>query len=103
MIDFDGVLNEYKGNYDDQHLPEIKQGAKEFLVKLSEKFVIKIFTTRPQNKVNEWLILNTIDCVCGVTNVKEPAYLYIDDRCIRFKGDYDDMYSQIDNFKVWYK
>ena len=103
MVDFDGVLNEYKGNFDENNLPEIKTGAKEFLKTLSEKFEIKIFTTRPVNKIKEWIIKYELNCVDGVTNTKEPAYLYIDDRCIRFDGDYNDVLAQIEKFKVWYK
>ena len=39
----------------------------------------------------------------NVTNVKEPAYLIIDDRCINFNGDYEELKSKIKDFEVWYK
>ncbi len=32
LIDLDGVLNEYVGNFDKEFIPPIKQGAKEFLM-----------------------------------------------------------------------
>ena len=32
LIDLDGVLNEYVGNFDKEFIPTIKQGAKEFLM-----------------------------------------------------------------------
>ena len=38
-----------------------------------------------------------------ITNVKKPAYLIIDDRCINFNGDYEDLLIKIETFKVWYK
>ena len=28
------------------------------------------------------------DYIFNVTNIKEPSYLLIDDRCLNFKGDY---------------
>ena len=31
LIDLDGVLNDYVGNYDKDFIPPIKAGAKEFL------------------------------------------------------------------------
>ena len=39
----------------------------------------------------------------NITNVKEPSYLLIDDRCIKFDGNYYELQKQIENFKVWYK
>ena len=39
----------------------------------------------------------------NVTNIKEPAYLIIDDRCINFKGDYKRLKKEIEKFNVWYK
>lgn len=44
--------------------------------------------------------LNTF--VTEVTNIKKPAYLLIDDRCLTFGGDYADMLDKIKNFKVWH-
>lgn len=36
LIDLDGVLNEYgKEKFDENYIPEIKKGAREFLEKLS--------------------------------------------------------------------
>ena len=43
LIDLDGVLNTYTGNFDKDFIPPIKEGAKEFLEELSENFVIKVY------------------------------------------------------------
>jgi hypothetical protein len=52
----------------------------------------------------KWLIENKIEkYISDITNIKEPAYLHIDDRCICFEGDYDKLYKNIADFKVWYK
>lgn len=104
LIDLDGVLNEYTGNYDENNIPPIRKGAFEFLKNLSQNFIVKIFTTRPMQKAGEWVNLNNLkQFVAGVTNVKEPAYLTIDDRCINFDGNYEKTLEKVKNFKVWYK
>ena len=100
LIDLDGVLNQYTGNFDKDHIPEIKHGAKEFLTKLSEKYVIKIFTTRNKILATKWLIENNLDNIIDdITNVKDLSYLYIDDRCINFDGDYSNLENQIQKFQ----
>lgn len=105
LIDLDGVLNEYTGNYDENFIPPLKNGAKEFLENFpKENYEIKIFTTRNRLLTSKWLIDNDLDkIVSDVTNIKEPAYLYIDDRCILFNGDFKETLKQIDNFKVHWK
>lgn len=104
LIDLDGVLNTYTGNYDENFIPPIKDGAHDFLEKLADKFDIKIFTTRNKLLASKWIIENKLDnYISEVTNTKEPAWIIIDDRCINFQGDYDKIFDQIENFKVWYK
>ena len=104
LIDLDGVLNEYTGSFDKDYIPPIKDGAKEFLENLSENFDIKIFTTRNKILATKWLINNSIDqFVADITNVKDLAWLYIDDRCINFDGSFENLFNNINNFKPWYK
>jgi len=104
LIDLDGVLNEYKGNFDRNVIPPIKSGAKELLKKLSKNYNIKLFTTRNKILTCKWVCKNGLEnYISDITNIKEPAYLYIDDRSINFNGDYKKLFEDIDNFKVWYK
>ena len=104
LIDLDGVLNNYKGNFDINQVPEIKVGARNFLNKLSKDFDIKLFTTRNKVLAAKWIINQGLDeIITDVTDRKELCYLYIDDRCLCFNGDYDNLINQIDNFKPWYK
>jgi hypothetical protein len=50
------------------------------------------------------LVKNNIDnFISEVTNIKEPAYLHIDDRCICFKGDFDKSLKEIKIFKTYWK
>ena len=104
LIDLDGVLNTYTGDFDKNFIPPIKQGAKEFLKDLSEKFYIKIFTTRNHLLASKWIIENKIEeYIEDITSNKDLSWLIIDDRCINFDGDYQNLKNKIENFKTWYK
>ena len=104
LIDLDGVLNTYIGGYDENFIPPMKDGADVFLEKLSENFDLKLFTTRSSDLVEKWCIENNImQYFSEITNVKKMAFLMIDDRCLRFNGDYQAILSDIFNFKPWYK
>lgn len=75
LIDLDGVLNYYQGNFDKNYIPEIRSGAYCFLEKLSKQYLIKIFTTRNKILVVKWLIRNNIDgFIDDVTNTKDLAF-----------------------------
>ena len=106
LIDLDGVLNNYDGNYDKNHIPEINNDAKSFLEKIYslDKYNLILFTTRNLLLSAKWLFKNKIDkYFSDITNVKTPAILQIDDRAICFKGDFEKLFNEINNFKVWYK
>ena len=104
LIDLDGVLNTYTGNFDPNFIPPIKDGAVEFLENLSKNYEIKLFTTRNKLLATKWLIENKIDSYFqDITNTKEVCYLYVDDRCVTFDGDYNSLNDKIENFKVWHK
>lgn len=104
LIDLDGVLNTYQGSFDPDFIPPIKNGAHQLLQELALNYELKIFTTRNRLLTSKWLIKNNLDqLVQDVTNIKEPCWLYIDDRCINFGGNYTDLLKRINNFQVWYK
>lgn len=104
LIDLDGVLNQYEGNFDRDFIPNVKFGAREFLKDLSTDFEIKIFTTRNKLLCAKWLIENGLDgFVSDVTNVKDPAFLHVDDRCVCLEGNFDDAIRQIRSFKAFWK
>ena len=102
MMDLDGVLDNYS-TYTDE-ISEIRKGAKDFVKKLSKNYELILFTTREPMKAVKWLENNKIDKYFkDVTNVKSPAYIYLDDRSIKFNGDYNKTYSEIKNFNVYWK
>ena len=104
LIDLDGVLNQYDGKFDEKFIPPMKEGAKEFLQNLAKDYEIKIFTTRNRLLTSKWLCDNDLDkFVSDITNVKDSAFLHIDDRCICFGGDFDKTIRQINNFKPYWK
>lgn len=104
LIDLDGVLNTYDGVYDENYIPPIKNGAYEFIKHISNDYKIKIFTCRKFLLTSKWIIENGLELyIDDVINKKEPAYILIDDRCINFKGNYQELIKDINNFKPWYK
>ena len=104
LIDLDGVLNEYTGDYKSDYIPPIKLGAYEFLKNMSCKYKFKIFTTRDKKLAEQWTIENNISSfITGITNEKVPAWLIIDDRCLKFDGNFETLSKEIEKFRPWYK
>lgn len=104
-VDFDGVLNDYHGYKGSDELYEPLTGAREFLQKLSEKYTIIILSARTPAKIYDWLIEHDLSkYVCDVTRVKPGAVAYIDDRSIRFDGNYHKVLYELERFKThWEK
>ena len=96
-VDFDGTLTAYD-NHDALPSPPPLDGAREFLEKLQDagKHVI-VFTHRPVDQVVEWLRDNGMfDLVLGgVTNIKPEASAYLDDRAVRFDGDFEQAFKDV--------
>ena len=91
-IDFDGVLNEFRGWTGQYEQYGIKENAKEFVERLAKNFRLVILTARPTwdlPNVVEWLREHDmLQYFASVSNIKEPAIVYIDDRGYRFDGHY---------------
>lgn len=105
LVDLDGVLNDYKGNYNEFKIPNIKKGAKEFLEELARYYNIEIFTVRNRIQTVKWLQQNKIDhLIKDVTNVKNPyASIIIDDRALNFDGNYSSLLEKVKKFKPYWK
>lgn len=103
LLDLDGVLNTYTKDFNPNYIPPIKDGAIEFLAKLSKNYEIILFTVREQVLAENWVVQNNLQkYISKVTNTKEPAWLIVDDRCICFNGAYDRLLEDINTFKVWH-
>ncbi len=105
LVDLDGVLNEYgKEPFDENYIPEIKKGAKEFIEELSTFAELYLFTSRNMLLSAKWLIDNNLDMYFNdITNEKIPAFLYIDDRCVCFEGSYKKTLKNIKQFNVYWE
>ena len=104
LIDLDGVLNKYTGSFDKNYIPEPKEGTRDFLEKLSQDFELRLFTTRNKILASKWLVEHKLDKYFeDITNIKELSWLIIDDRCLKFSGDYEKLICEIEGFKPWYK
>jgi len=104
LIDLDGVLNRYSGNFDKSFIPPIKDGALNFIKNLSLNYEIKLFTTRNKLLAAKWVIKNELDnFIEDITNIKEPAWIYVDDRCINFDGNFENLTDKINSFEPWHK
>ena len=104
-IDLDGVLNTYHGNYEENKIAPIKDGAKEFLEALSKDYIIEIFTVRDKDLVSEWVKQNGIqEFITNITNIKNPyTSVFVDDRAVNFDGDYKKTLTIIKEFKPHWK
>ena len=105
LVDLDGVLNDYTGKYNEQEIPSIKAGAKEFLEELSKYYDIEIFTVRNKIRTVEWLKENKIDhLIKDVSNIKNQfASLIIDDRALRFTGNFKSTLEKAIGFRPYWK
>ena len=102
-IDFDGVLNNYK-YYDEDELFTPREGAKEFLENLAKDYIVFILTARNFAKVERWLNkYDMMEHVAHVTNIKPPATVYLDDRAVRYDGDFNAAEEKIRNFKTFWE
>ena len=103
-LDFDGVLNNYKG-YDGDNLGTPRHNVKKFLQVLHKDFHIIIFSVRRYSHIIKWL--NDYDLwqyVADVTSFKpKNVVCFVDDRAIKFNGDYAEALSHINNFKTYWE
>jgi hypothetical protein len=114
-IDFDGVINAYSGFKGKGVFENPVQGAKDFINRLrSEGWSIIIHTTRSEEKdIENYLNLNGIefdyinfnpDSIKYDCSTKKPlADVYLDDRGIRFNGDWVEAYEKINSSKEWWR
>lgn len=101
-VDFDGVLNTYTGYEGDEVLFEPAKGVKDFLKELNQIHEhVVIFTARNHEMVWHWLKQHNLHpYIRSVTNTKIPAVLYIDDRGLKFDGDFKKTIEDVKSFKV---
>jgi hypothetical protein len=99
-IDLNGVLDAYTGWRGAAHFDPPRAGAREFLAALRLRGLrIVIFTTRYPDDVWAWLGEHGLaPLVDGVTDRKPAAHVFVDDRAVCFRGDFDATLREIDTF-----
>lgn len=102
-VDFDGVIHRYEGWKGPDVLDEPNPGAREFLAELVARgFRVVILTTRPARFVEPWLRRYRMDdLVDQVTSEKVAAVAYIDDRAVRFRGNWDQVLARLGEQPWW--
>jgi len=103
-VDMNGVLDQYTGwkGTAEASLTPPRPGARDFLLGLRQRgFRIVVFTTVYAPLVRDWLTANGLESlVDDVSDRKEPAFAFIDDRAICFRGDFADALDQLDSFRT---
>lgn len=104
-LDFDGVLNTYTGWQGADELFEPRPGLENFLKTLQRAgFKLVIYSTRPVEKIQEWLTKYGIDqYIAFVSNEKPLAHCYVDDRAVQFQGSFYHAYMQIGTFRTFWE
>lgn len=104
-LDFDAVLAEYTGWKGFKFTGKPRKGVRAFLQHLESSGVpFVVLTTRGDTKtVHEWFVKHKLPMPQRITNEKIPAQAYVDDRAVRFNGDYDELISQLKEFAVYWK
>ena len=111
-FDLDGVLAKYDGWCGWRCILSPVPGAKEILEELKKQgHTIIIYTTRGNCEVQEWcktysIPYDHINCnpdVQGNNPGKPIADVYVDDRAIKFNGDWQQFVRNLRAFDVWWE
>jgi hypothetical protein len=104
-LDFDGVLHSYRSGWCGAEIipdPPI-HGTREAVARLRQQYRVVVHSSRchtaeGRRAVENWLQKHeiTVDEVC---EHKPPALVYVDDRAVRFRGNWDDLCMEIREFR----
>lgn len=104
-LDFDGVLHSYRSGWCGIEVipdPPI-HGTKEAVARLRKSYRIAVYSSRcckPEGRdaIAAWLAKHGIE-VDEICEHKPPALVYIDDRAICFRGDWDQVIVDVSRFR----
>ncbi|SRR5581483_2901403 len=101
-VDLDGVLNDFDGWKGADYFHPPRPGAREFLERLQAAgYRVIVFTVRWAPHVEEWLERHDmLRYVSAVTDKKPAAHVYVDDRAICFRGDFQSALQEISLFRA---
>lgn len=109
-VDFDGTICTYDGNFG-EITGEIVSGFFDWLVSTKDKARVVVFSTRARDELGhaeistflhqqwgEYLKTHSCDPVeFEITSEKPSAIVYIDDRGLRFEGDWSSPLFSVDS------
>lgn len=104
-LDFDGVVHSYRSGW--RGAPVIPDppihGTAEAIARLRQQYRVVIYSARcrdPEGRraIEAWLRKHQIE-VDEVCDHKPPALVYVDDRAIPFRGDWDQVITDIRQFR----
>jgi hypothetical protein len=103
-VDLDGVLNTFDEWRGAEYFHPPREGARDFLAKLHQAgFRIVVLTVRWHEWVTAWLNEHGLaEFVDEVTDRKQPAHAYIDDRAICFGGDFEQTLRHVRDFRPFW-
>jgi hypothetical protein len=104
-LDFDGVLHSYRSGWRGEEIipdPPI-HGTREAVANLRKQYRVVVYSARcrtPEGRqaIENWLRKHDIE-VDEVCEHKPPALVYVDDRAIPFRGDWDQVIADIRQFR----
>jgi hypothetical protein len=104
-LDFDGVIHLYRSGWCGAEVipdPPI-HGSREAIARLRKRFRVVVHSARcatdeGHRAVEAWLVKHNIE-VDEVCRFKPPASVYVDDRAVPFRGDWDQAISDIHDFR----
>ena len=104
-LDFDGVLHSYRSGWCGAEVipdPPI-HGTREAVARLRQQYRVVIHSARCHSEagrkaVESWLKRHEI-LVDEVCEHKPPALVYVDDRAVRFRGDWDEVLTEVREFR----
>jgi hypothetical protein len=101
-VDLNGVLDAYSGWQGSDHFDPPRPGAREFLAALRERgYSVVIFTTRYSQDVWDWAASHGLtQLIDDITDRKPAAHVFVDDRAVCFRGDFDATLCEIDAFSA---
>lgn len=104
-VDLNGTLDTYTGWRGPHVWFPPRPGAARFLAALRDRgFRVVILTTRDVTGTWAWLHQHGLaPLVDDVTNQKIPAIAYVDDRAVRFTGDYDAVLRALEHFHPYWE
>lgn len=104
-VDLNGVLDTYTGWKGPWHTDPPRPGAREFLAALvGDGYRVVVLTTREVQQTHDWLREHGMaDYVAEVTNTKPPALVYVDDRAVCFRGNYEETLQEIRGFRAFWE